>query len=115
MLILTGNFFNGADKQMESKIDQLTGSLLIGSYFLNSLIPFFISGKFKKAIPNEVIKESMRYEGTLFLVLFVVLLSLSVFTKLVNVNHVLATALIIGKNTAAYFIHTNYEKKKNKQ
>ncbi len=106
MLILTGNFFNGADKQMTTSLDQFTIISVIGSYLVSTLIPFFFSGEFKRTTAKKIMNDHLKYESLLFLVVLVTLMAFSAFTKMVNINYILAIGLVIGKNTAAYLIST---------
>jgi hypothetical protein len=104
MLMVSGNYFNGADKQMDTSLTTNTVYILVGSYFITSLLPFFISGEFKTSKARKVIGESIKCEGALFLCVLVTLIICSTLTHFVNVNYVLATGLVVGKNAAGLFI-----------
>lgn len=104
MLILTGHYFSGADKQMYTSLTKNTVLILAGSYILTSLFPFFISGDFRKQTPKAIINRGMKFEFLLFICVLITLFACSILTSFVNINYILATGIIVGKNMASLFI-----------
>lgn len=110
-VVLTGNFFNGAESQMKLNVTRETIYMLLASYSCSFLSSYLFSGKYKTAHAASLRNETFKYMACLFFVMMIILIPFGQMMKNSVISYALGISIVMTRNIVDFFIVRNQEGK----